>query len=102
MLGIAHSPVPGATMTIEYVPGDISLRDLHADDIAAICASYPPGNNPGSCDPTPRHGFQEACGEPADGDEGCSCRMAPASGRPAALALVGLALFGVRRRKRHR
>jgi MYXO-CTERM domain-containing protein len=77
MLGIAHSPVVGATMTIQYVPGDLDLRSLHPDDAAAICATYPPVEEPPGCDPTPRHGFKTTCGVPPT-EEDCSCRSAPA------------------------
>jgi MYXO-CTERM domain-containing protein len=75
MLGIAHSSVDGATMTTEYNPGDTSLRDLHPDDMAAICAAYPDGPL-GTCDPTPRHGFGDTCGTaPEPESDGCSCSV---------------------------
>jgi uncharacterized protein (TIGR03382 family) len=61
-LGIAHSPEPDATMFTNYQQGTIGLRDLTADDVAAICAAYPP-TMPASleCDPEPRHGFSADC-----------------------------------------
>lgn len=102
MLGVAHSDVPGATMNVEYLPGDTSLRDLHPDDVAAICDHYPPENDPGACDPTPRRGFQSACGG-AD-DDGCSCRLTPAGPAPGRLTALGAlaALMLFRRRSRRR
>jgi hypothetical protein len=102
MLGIAHSPVTGATMTVEYLPGDTSLRDLHPDDVEAICAHYPPDANPGTCDPTPRRGFQEDCGGPIDRGDDCGCRVGPAPfdrGRLFALAALATVL-GLRRSRR--
>jgi MYXO-CTERM domain-containing protein len=42
-LGLDHSQKPTATMFITYVVGKGNLRSLDADDVAAICALYPPG-----------------------------------------------------------
>ncbi|HVY46636.1 MAG TPA: matrixin family metalloprotease, partial [Minicystis sp.] len=42
-LGLAHSQLSDATMFATYKQGDTSLRTLAADDVAAICAVYPPG-----------------------------------------------------------
>ena len=75
MLGLAHSDVNGATMQVEYVQGSTTLRSLHSDDMGGICEAYPPGEV-GTCDPTPRHGFQSTCG-PAPVEEGCGCTSAP-------------------------
>jgi hypothetical protein len=63
-LGLAHSLEPGATMRSTYDQGDISFRDLADDDIAGICAVYPPEDmaKPGTCDFTPRGGFTPECG----------------------------------------
>jgi MYXO-CTERM domain-containing protein len=98
MLGLAHSEVADATMRIEYVPGDTTLRDLAADDMNAICTTYPPSRS-ATCEPTPRHGFQSECATPVE-DDGCSCRTgARGSTRTGWLALVALGL-AVRRRRR--
>ncbi|MCA9625438.1 MAG: matrixin family metalloprotease [Myxococcales bacterium] len=98
MLGIAHSSVPGATMTVEYVPGDTELRSLAPDDVAAICDAFP-ANNAATCDPEPRHGFSEQCGG-VTVDDGCGCstpgRATPVGG---GWALVGLGLWLARRRR---
>jgi hypothetical protein len=40
-LGLAHSLDPAATMRSSYSEGDISFRDLAADDIRGICAIAP-------------------------------------------------------------
>lgn len=41
--GFGHSDVAGATMWPSTGPGDISGRSLSADDIAALCDTYPSG-----------------------------------------------------------
>ncbi len=101
MLGVAHSADPNATMKIEYEPGDLELRSLHPDDMAAICAAYPPPDLE-SCDATPRHGFKPTCGEGPLEEEGC--RVGPSESRTDAswLALSVLALGASRIRWRRR
>lgn len=101
-LGLSHSCDEDATMFHSYGFGETFMRDLSADDVAGICAVYPPGQNTGACDPTPRHGYSAQCG---DGEEEGCCTTAPGRpGRHAAwalgAALAGLALFGARRRAR--
>lgn len=91
MLGLAHSDVENATMGSQYLPGEIGLRDLSADDVAGICAAYAPAapgspRDPTHCDSTPRRGLQDFCGA-APEDDGCTLRAPGADGR---LALVGL------------
>jgi hypothetical protein len=109
-LGLAHTPVKGATMTAEYIPGSVDLRTLDADDIAAICAVYPPaGAIPSTCDPSPRYGFASDCGSDSPTTKSGCCSVAPGSpadrsGREIGaaaflLALAGVRLFGQRRRK---
>jgi hypothetical protein len=71
-LGLAHSPSPDATMWKYYDPGSV---DLDHDDIDAICAVYPPADEAGACDFSPRQGFSPACGiYPST----VSCAMSPA------------------------
>lgn len=41
--GFGHSDVPGATMWPSTGPGDTGGRTLSADDIAAVCDTYPSG-----------------------------------------------------------
>jgi hypothetical protein len=41
-LGLDHSPKPSATMFITYKAGTGNLRVLDPDDVAGICAIYPP------------------------------------------------------------
>src|SRR6185437_139544 len=56
-LGLAHSHDMNAVMWPEYVEHTTNLRHLTTDDVAAICAVYPPGEPTSDCDATPRHGF---------------------------------------------
>lgn len=101
-LGLSHSADTDATMFDGYSQGTTSLRDLTADDVAGICAIYPPGEIT-SCDPTPRHGFSGLCGEdqPEPDDGGCRTAAAGAGGRGgAAAALAALALIGAALRRR--
>ena len=122
-LGLSHSnedgdPEDAPTMTRGYDVGKIYLRTLEPDDIAGICAAYPPGEIlPADCDATPRHGFASECSvnqEPME-ESGC-CSVAPgaAASRPGAggpfsagsrrgtlaLGLGGLLLGAVRLRRR--
>jgi hypothetical protein len=55
--GLAHSTDFEATMFASATAGEISKRDLGADDVAGICAIYPPGSLPEACDDTPNGGF---------------------------------------------
>lgn len=97
MLGIAHSRIAGATMGIEYVPGDTSLRSLEADDVAALCEAYPPAAAE-ACDPTPRRGYAPAC-EGAAPEGGCGCHSSPRRSSRAPTLLAGLLLLGLLRRR---
>src|SRR5262249_43352172 len=88
-----------ATMFANYQEGSIALRDLSDDDVAAICAAYPP-TLPKSidCDPTPRHGFSAECAseqpppkeEPPPKQDGCAVAVPGHDAGPSGLALLGL------------
>jgi hypothetical protein len=110
-LGLAHtkSPMP-ATMAPVY-PGGISMRTLSADDMAAVCADYPPNrqtNGDDSC--IPRHGWASQCG-PDQNFGTCAVGRGVERGIPGrssggtapegsvASALVLLAALGARRVK---
>jgi hypothetical protein len=100
MLGLSHSDVPDATMKVEYIPGDISLRQLAQDDVDGICAAYPPGQS-GTCDPEPRRGLQTECGN-TEPDDGCSAATPGArqpTSAPAHWAYALALLLMVRRRR---
>jgi len=89
-LGLAHAQPtePTATMNAYIDPTETNKRTLEADDIAAICAAYPPGQLNPNCDPEPRHGFSTEC----EFDKGC-CTVAP--GRSAGHRGFGVALLGI-------
>jgi hypothetical protein len=110
-LGLGHSPDEAqAVMRPRYRPGVDDLRELTPDDMAGICATYPPERaTSGDC--TPRNGFATDCG-PGDGNhctivtegKGC-CSTAPgrASDESALATALGCALVSVaswRRRAR--
>lgn len=106
-LGLSHSNTGTATMFSDYSPGSSQLRTLEADDIAAICAAYPPGDPiQSSCDPSPRRGLASICSPPPPEEQG-SCSTSSGTTRTssslAAIALLGaLGWFTKRRRNRHR
>lgn len=93
-LGLAHSSEPDATMYASALAGETIKRDLTADDVAGICAVYPPGRPSGECDFTPRGGLVLHC------ETGCSVAAPGAPGSRAALALVALVALALRRRRR--
>ena len=111
-LGLTHSNAPGALMSGTY--GEIAMsRGLTPDDVAGICAIYPPSNVALSCKTTaPAH---DACAEPEplekcslgtvrhSANEGCSVAGA-GSQRPATSffafgTALGLAWLFRRRRE---
>jgi hypothetical protein len=60
-LGLAHSTKPDATMYPIYQQGTDDFRTLSDDDIAGICAIYPPDRDAKPCDFTPPGGFARQC-----------------------------------------
>jgi hypothetical protein len=95
-LGLAHSEQAGATMLYTYGP---RMRSLADDDVAGICAIYPPARPAGVCDPTPRQGFSAQCAMDPTAGSGCSMgRRRPAT--PAAAAILALGAMLVWRRRR--
>ncbi len=101
-LGLGHSTFPEATMWTTYAPGNDSFRDLADDDIAGICSTYPPTDEPQVCDYVPRQGFSPDCGiYPAGAG---TCALAPMGGRTrggsSAAVVLGLAALATKRRRR--
>lgn len=82
-----------AVMYGHYQPSLQLAQGPSEDDIAGICAIYPPSeSDTGVCDPTPRRGFSAAC--PAErASAGCEYRGQPVS-RSAGLPALLLFLFG--------
>lgn len=115
-LGLAHSPNKEATMRLDYERKSVELRSLSADDVAGICAVFPPVEMAECAVPTPEGGLRGSCGDEGEGggDDGAggetdeSCAVSRAVGSPAegALPALGLALAGsivaARRRARRR
>ena len=98
--GIAHTSVVTATMFSSSPPGEIGKRLLEPDDIEALCTVYPPGRFDGAvCDDTPRGGATLTCGVV---DDGCGCSAPGARGpiAPLGLALLGVAVASLLRRRR--
>ena len=83
VIGLGHVAEPGATMNPSFSPGDTSRRTLAADDVAGVCAVYPPGERSPIC---------------AVEASGCGCTTGGAG--LAAFLLVAGALRGCGRRRR--
>jgi len=98
--GLGHTPDDAlATMWSSAEPAETLKRDLQPDDAAGLCALYPPGSLPETCDPTPRGGLGLDCGPGSD----CGCSV-PGRRAPYATGLGGaaLALLGLTLRRRRR
>lgn len=96
MIGLDESEVREATMWPFTFPGETHKRDLHADDIEAVCTIYPSARDPNACR-GPIGGLDLVCRPP---DDGCGCRSAPARGPAGAAAALALACAAALRRKR--
>ena len=73
-IGLDHTPDPLATMFAGYEEGSAIQRTLEDDDLAGVCAAYPPGRD-AACEPQPRNGLGDACageGEEAGDSGGCA------------------------------
>ncbi len=98
-LGLAHSSEFEATMWANY-SGSVDMRTLDADDIAGICAVFPPVTaKDTTCNADPRHGFSTRCSTP---DDGCSITRSYRSttSRTAWLLSLAAAMLLVRRASR--
>ncbi len=108
-VGLDHTLDFIATMNAGYQEGTTELRTLEDDDIAGLCAAYPPGRDV-KCNPTPKGGFSGECAvAAAEDDGGCSLAPAPYAGRDAApqrtppwawVLSLGAAVAMLRRRSR--
>ncbi len=93
--------------------GEITERDLDADDIDGICATYPPGAFGSSCDPMAHGGLGLDClstngpdagptmGEPPR-RSGCACAVGRRHGTPTLVVLAIAVLVGRARSQRRR
>jgi MYXO-CTERM domain-containing protein len=91
-IGIAHSPDPSAVMFASYNPGSTSQRTLTDDDVAAVCAAYPP-NDGVTCNTEPRGGFSGTCDDPPSGGICSASPAEPASGSSGG-GLLGALVIG--------
>lgn len=106
-LGMSHAPDSSATMKPTYDPtvDGTDMRTLEPDDVAGICAIYPPEREPGTTSCENRHGFSEDCGDDQPPrNESSGCQVGPPTQSPAASlastagALLALTLLARRRR----
>ena len=111
--GLAHSREAGSLMFFQSSAGITASPALTPDDVAGICAIYPPlpatSSSAPLCDPDPRAGaFEPAGGFAPDcgGDVTAACAIPPgAPGAGAAsigLAAASISVAGRRRRSRPR
>jgi hypothetical protein len=101
-LGLAHSPLPDAVMYPTYTPGTLK-RTLTADDIAAVCAVYPPKRAAGACDPTPQGGLEASCNAETGGCSVSPSKTGAGEGSCLILLISSLGLVATRNvRKRWR
>jgi hypothetical protein len=102
-LGLDHSREENSVMQAELGASEVRTQ-LSDDDVAAICAVYPPDRAAPTCDPAPHGGFASACDStPLLG--GCSLQPQEREHamEPAVLAaLVSLLHFRRLRRRSHR
>ncbi|HMJ16428.1 MAG TPA: matrixin family metalloprotease [Polyangiaceae bacterium] len=88
LIGLDHTRVPGATMVAETQAfGTQELRSLDADDIAGVCAMYPP-RAPASKN------------EESDSSCAVSSKSSGAQGRVVAACFLAAGLLGAARRRR--
>ena len=117
--GLGHAQTSSSTMYASYRQGSSALRSLSADDVAGLCSIYPNATQrvvspsvsadgilaAGPCDAAPRHGFGSDCASneaPKDSSGGCTAAPTRTTtfSLSAIAALVGVATFVVRRRRR--
>jgi hypothetical protein len=102
-LGLSHSTDSSATMRPVYDPikDGVSFRSLAADDMAGICAIYPPERVPSTTSCENRHGFSSQCGADAP-HESKGCGIAPLSRASSLSTVLTLLLVSSTRLARRR
>lgn len=124
-LGLAHSDDQDALMYFAYMSSRPTDELLGADDVAGICAIFPPSKAALQCGESPGPAYDECQVPAADGSDaargcirplpeptlpapaekaGCSLATpgAPGWGSAASSTLASLIAFGIRRRRRMR
>lgn len=100
-LGLSHSSDPTASMKPVYDPvhDGATFRSLSKDDVAGICAIYPPERIPGTSSCDNRHGFSAQCAadQPrAHESKGCSLNTrAPAAASTTPAGYMALFVAGI-------
>jgi hypothetical protein len=98
-LGLGDSSDPDATMSAAYSPASRQARSLAPDDVAGICALYPPARDVPACtDPSPSHGFSRYCAGTAH-DSGCGLARAGGASDGAFASVAAAAFLALRRRR---
>lgn len=102
-LGLAHSGAPGALMGTNYQSLPMSQNLLGSDDVAAICAAYPPGAALDCAASGPAYdNCQYAVGtKPPEcklasltqDSSSCSCRLSANGGRPSSVSIAALGIL---------
>lgn len=105
--GLAHSGDAKSSMYARYKRGTLDLRTLEQDDLDGICAVYPADRSAAACDPTPRRGLKDTCGDtPPAEEDGCVLRLSGpgtmSRGSVGAAIAAALAMVAVARRRRNR
>jgi hypothetical protein len=77
LLGVDHSTDPDSIMQIE-LPPRVVRTELGADDVAALCAAYPPEREAPPCDPAAPGGFSAQCA--LDPSTGGACSVEGGAG----------------------
>ncbi len=101
-IGLAHSEELEATMYRSATVGETKKRNLHPDDIAGLCAAYPPcASNPDAAgcgqDTCASNPDAPGCGQDNDRDGGCGgCRsLGNPENLPGSALLTALTLLAV-------
>ena len=101
LLGLDHSPVLGATMNGQALPGELAKRDLAPDDAAGAASLYPTAADPNACDESNVGDWLIKAGAAAkdtsSGSSGCAAGSRTSKG-VACAAWALLALLFLRRR----
>jgi hypothetical protein len=87
-LGLSHSDAEGALMSVHYEMLELGPGLLTDDDIAAVCAAYPPGKAL-SC-PAPVAPAYDAC-QLAPGETPSECRLASMTHDKSSGCSIGIA-----------
>ena len=100
-IGLGHSDDPNAVMYAYYQEGSTVGRQLSDDDIAAVCAAYPPQRQT-TCGLMPQGGLQTCTAADGQDTAPTGCNAVPSARYPATLALWFWAMMALGSRRVHR